>query len=91
MTDHKLPKVGDAVKVVTSTYEETFGLVIAVHGQGYEVNGEFALPLINAIYVSTDPSKSDSYGRQIERDLCSLNHKNQTKGMPKAGRYYELI
>lgn len=91
MTEQKLPEIGDAVKVVTSDYRETFALVTAVHGTGYQVGGEFRLPLINCVYVSGDANKSDSYGRQIERDLCSLQHKEASAGMPKPGRYYELL
>jgi hypothetical protein len=87
----RIPKVGEAVKVVTFDYVETHALVTAVHGTGYQVGGEFRLPLINCVYVSTDPRKSDSWGRQIERDLCSLQHKDGTAGMPKPGRYYDFM
>jgi hypothetical protein len=91
MTEQRVPQIGDAVKVVTSDYKETHGLVTAVHGSGYQVGDEFRHALINAVYVSPDASKSDSYGRQIERDLCSLQHKDATRGMPKPGRYYDFI
>lgn len=91
MTEQRIPQVGEAVKVVTSDYRETFGLVTAVHGKGVETNDGFQQPVINVVYVSPDAHKSDSYGRQIERDLTSLSHVNQTKGMPKPGRYYDFI
>lgn len=87
----RLPKIGEAVKIVTSDYVETHGLVIAVHGTGYETGDGFWYPLINVVYVSPDVAKSDSYGRQIERNLTSLNHFDQTKGMPKRGRYYDFL
>lgn len=95
-TDVRIPQVGEAVKVVTTDYVETFALVTAVHGTGYSMpvgdgETEWRMPLINVVYVSPDARKSDSWGRQIERDLCSLGHKDGTKGMPKPGRYYELI
>ena len=86
-TEVRVPKVGEAIKVVTSTYVETDALVTAVHGTGY--NG--VPPCINCVYVSPDAAKSDSYGRQIERDLTSLQHKVAVQGMPKPGRYYDFI
>lgn len=91
MTEHRIPKIGEAVKVVTSDYRETFGLVIAVHGPGYGEGENFTPPLINVVYVSPDANKSDSYGRQIERDLTSLGHIKHTANMPKLGRYYDFI
>lgn len=91
MTEQRIPVVGDAVKVVTSDYKEANALVTAVHGPGYEFNGEWMPPLINAVYVSPDESKRDSFGRQIERDLTSLGHYKATAGMPKRGRYYDFL
>lgn len=90
MTEQKIPQIGDAVKVVTSDYKETNGLVTAVHGVGYKNDAGFHQPSINVVYVSTDAAKSDSYGRQIERDLCSLQHYGETEGMPKRGRYWDF-
>lgn len=91
MTEQKLPKVGDAVKIVTADYTETFGLVTAVHGTGYTRGEDFIPPLINLVYVSPDANKSDSYGRQIQREMTSVNHKINTQGMPKAGYYYDFL
>lgn len=92
MTGQRIPVVGEPVKVVTSTYEETFGLVTAVHGVGYGEGENFHQPCINVVYVSTDAGKSDSYGRQIERDLCSLQHLAEGPNqMPKPGRYYDFL
>lgn len=93
-TEVRIPHVGEAVSVVTSQYHETVGLVTAVHGQGWTnpETGEFHMPCINVIYVSPDPAKSDSYGRQIERDLTSLQYFAEgPNNMPKPGRYYEFI
>ncbi len=91
MTEQRIPKIGDAVKVVTSDYKEAYALVTAVHGEGYEFGGEFMPPLINAVYVTDDETKRDSYGRQIMRDLTSLNHFKSTQNMPKRGRYYDFL
>ena len=88
--DNRIPKVGDAVRIVNEEYHETFGLVTAVHGPGYEFEGHFTPPLINAVYISADPAKRDPYGQQTER-LSSLGHFAQTKNMPKAGRYWDFI
>lgn len=90
MTEQRIPQIGEAVKVVTSDYVETDALVIAVHGTGYMSGDKFVAPLVNVVYVSPDASKSDSYGRQIARDLTSLNHFSATEGMPKRGRYYDF-
>lgn len=92
MTGQRIPVIGEAVKVVTSTYEETFGLVTAVHGVGYGEGENFHQPCINVVYVSTDASKSDSYGRQIDRNLMSLQHFAEGPNqMPKPGRYYDFL
>ena len=93
MTEHHdIPKIGDTVRISTETREEVNGLVVTVHGVGGEWSGKFVQPSINAVFVSTDPSKSDSYGRQIER-YSSLQHFDQTaqSGMPAPGRYYDFV
>lgn len=41
---------------------------------------------INAVFVSSDESRTDSYGRQIER-TATCNHKSQN---PTHGRYYRF-
>ena len=89
MTEHKIPQVGDAVKIVNETYEEHDALVVAVHGVGSEWQGKFMQPSINAVYVSGDESKRDPYGVQLER-LSSCSHFDQTEGMPKRGRYWDF-
>src|SRR5262249_23597005 len=38
--------------------------------------GDVTEPLLNLVYVSDDESKTDSYGRQIERDATSVPHKS---------------
>ena len=63
-------KVGDLV-----IYHDTKGrphnaLVIVNWG------AETGEPLLNLVYVSGDETKTDVYGRQIERDATSVPHKS---------------
>lgn len=90
MTEQNIPQVGQVVKAVTVDYVEVDALVTAVHGTGYEVGGVHMQPLINVVYVSPDAEKRDSYGRQIMRDLTSLQHYSATEGMPRRGRYWQF-
>jgi len=75
---------GDPVKVVTEDYEERMALVTVVHGQFRE---DGPPPCINVVYVSSDPSKRDPYGQQLER-MSSLQHHSAVTNMPKPGRYW---
>lgn len=43
-------------------------------------------PAINIVYVTQDEEKTDSYGRQIERDT-SVPHKS---GQPAPGNWWKL-
>ena len=91
MTEQTAPKVGDAVKLVTEDYQETVALVTTVHGTGWtNAEGEWHAPSINCVFVSLDPTKHDPYGTQLER-YSSLQHFGATKGMPKAGRYWDYL
>lgn len=89
-TANMAPVVGQAVLIVNEVYEERHALVTAVHGVGYQSGDEFIPPLINAVYVSSDSSKRDPYGQQLER-LSSLNHEKNTKNMPKPGRFWRAL
>lgn len=84
------PRVGQAVKLVTEDRQEVEALVTTVHGTGYTLDGEFFPPSINAVFVSTDPTKRDPYGNQLER-YSSLQHKAGTKSMPSPGRYWDYL
>jgi hypothetical protein len=83
-----IPKVGDAVKVVTEDRQEVNALVVAVHGEGYKPSDGMGYgPSVNVAFVSTDPHKHDPYGTQLER-YSSLSHLNSCKTMPNPGRYW---
>jgi hypothetical protein len=75
---------GDPVKVVDEQHGEHIGLVTVVHGQFTDT----IAPCINVVYVSTDRSKRDPYGAQVER-MSSLQHYTQGPStMPNPGRYW---
>ncbi len=77
-------KPGDAVKVVDENYVAHTGLVTCVHGPF----GGAYIPCINVVYVSTDDTKRDPYGQQVER-MSSLQHYSQgPSGMTRPGRYW---
>jgi hypothetical protein len=75
-------QIGDAVKVVDEVGVEHAGLVTAVHGQQTETY----VPSINAVFCSSDETKRDPYGRQVER-FSSLSHRSNVG--PTPGRYWE--
>jgi hypothetical protein len=76
--------VGSPVRVVDEQYNEHTGLVTCVHGQF----SEGFTPCINVVYVSGDKTKTDPYGRQVER-MSSLQHYLQgPNNMPRPGRYW---
>lgn len=75
---------GDHVVVVTENYETRNALVTVVHGEFRE---EQPPPCINVAYVSSDESKRDPYGQQLER-LSSLQHESATANMPRPGRFW---
>lgn len=62
------------------------GLCTAVWGSNeFEDDGTGA-PSINVVYVSKDETKTDTYGRQIERDT-SVPHRGS---QPAPGNYWRL-
>jgi len=80
-------QAGDAVRVVDEQYGAHVGLVTTVHGT---FGGAF-VPSINAVFVTSDATKRDPYGLQVER-LSSLSHYSQgPSAMPTPGRYWENI
>lgn len=71
-------KVGDVVTYVTSLRQEVAALVTCVHPrkqthQAWPEVSAYAdmpndAPLLNVLYVSLDVNRSDSWGRQTEKD-----------------------
>ena len=75
-------QIGDHVVVTDPVGKQHNGLVTAVWG-----NDDDPTPTINVLYVSDDPNKHDSYGRQIDRDMTSTQHKSKTSA---PGRFWQL-
>ena len=69
--------IGDVVDAVTASGEPVKALVVYVHSQN----------CINTVFMSPDPAKTDTYGRQIER-MDSLSRKEEGVTAP-GGRYFE--
>lgn len=67
-------KVGDAVVFTDPDGIEHGALLANVFDNG----GEVADPTVNVVYVSGDSSKSDNYGRQIERASSVVHHSRST-------------
>jgi hypothetical protein len=67
--------IGDVVTIKTEDGKKVNGLVCCVHNEN----------LINAVFISPEPAKSDSYGRQVDR-YSSLQHYTQNS----VGRYWQL-
>lgn len=79
-------EVGDAVWVVDESYQGHHGLVTAVHG-----SFEHHVPCINVLFISSDETKRDPYGRQADR-LSSLQHYSQgPANMPRPGRFWSNL
>ncbi len=65
-----IPKVGEVVRVTDTRGEEHDALVTIYFG------GEMPDYALNCVFVSNDPTKSDPYGRQVER-LSSVGRQNE--------------
>lgn len=75
--------VGDPVLVVDEYGKSRIGLVTIVHG----AFGGTYTPCINVVFVSRDATRTDPYGRQIDR-LASLQHYSAVTSMPQPARYW---
>lgn len=66
---NKQAQVGMTVVFMNEVREEQDALVTAVHGTiAYDDSGKMLhAPCLNLVFVSTDQSKRDAYGVQIER------------------------
>lgn len=76
--------VGDHVRYVDEHGLPVDALVTAVHGPFPEEPLAGLIPCINVVYVSSDKTKHDPYGTQIER-ASSVQHQTQTTAH---GRYW---
>lgn len=91
-------RVGQAVRFIDSNYREHDALVLVIHAakDGVSYPEEFEWPdgevgpTINVVHAASEDSKTDPYGRQIERPT-SVMHKQQTVGMPRAGFCWDLL
>ena len=79
MVENDTPKVGDCITVVDQVGVEHNALVTIYFG------GSNPRGALNAVFLSADESKSDPYGRQVER-LSSLSHQSTTTA---PGRYWK--
>ena len=68
-------KIGDAVVFVNRVGKKQDAIVTAVWGAN--IYPDKPLPSINVVIVSEDESKTDSYGRQIERETSIPHQTNQ--------------
>jgi len=68
-------QVGEMVIYIDHTAQPHHALVTAVWGKETYDNPEEAGPSLNLVYVDSDPTKTDCYGRQISREASSVPHK----------------
>ena len=78
MSDPNTVKIGDNV-----VYHDPGG---SPHNA--VVNAVWSPPMVNLVYVSSDESRTDVYGRQIER-ATSCTHKSKTQVHGMYWRYLE--
>lgn len=74
-------RVGGHVIYVDAEGRQNDAVVTAIWG-----DPEKDVPCINVVFVSGDPARSDSYGRQIERETSVVHRSNQLAH----GRYYMM-
>lgn len=77
-------EVGGVVMWVDEHGQPRPALITAIHGQESEHEGVMRYPCINLVTTTADASKTDPYGRQIERH-SSVNHRLQHSAH---GRYW---
>ena len=74
----RMPKVGEVVIFHDSKGEGHNALIVCVHFE----------ECVNLVYVSSDESRTDQQGRQIERDSSS-QHKSVVGGVH--GNYWRFL
>lgn len=80
MSESDKPSVGDVIVYTDEFGVEHDALVIAYFG------GERPDGALNCVYTSSEASKSDPYGRQIER-ACSVSRRHD--GLTAHARFWE--
>lgn len=83
MSEGKALKPGDVVILTDEQGHRHNALVTIYHDGGSETPGM----ALNCVYVSGDGSKSDPYGRQVER----MSSVAMLGPQSAHGRYYEVI
>lgn len=74
---NRWPAVGNDVIFHDTLGRPHHAIVTAVHG---DINGwkpEHNLPCVNLVFTSSDDSKQDQYGRQLERASSVVHKKSQ--------------
>jgi len=74
-------RIGDAVEYVDEYGHPHMALVTQNWGQGTQ------RPSINLLWISGDSSKTDQYGRQVERNTSVVHEDNQSAH----GRYWRFL
>lgn len=71
MSEKRKPNIGDHVIIVDKEGQSRNGLVTTTF-EGWQGNDG-----VNAVIVHKDEERTDSYGRQIDREYTSVPHKNE--------------
>lgn len=77
-------KVGDAVTYVDPKGRPQAAVLTAIWGK---TDDEANMPCVNLAFVSHDESRTDSYGRQIERETSVIHRTRATVH----GRYWKRL
>jgi len=83
MSEIRQPQPGDVVIFVDEKARKHNALLTAVHGaaaEGYQ-------PSVNLLWVTSDPSKTDPYGAQIERSSSVVHRGSQGAH----GMYWDFV
>jgi plastocyanin len=67
-------QIGDTVHFVDQRRQQHNALLTAVHDGGQGLPN----PAVNLVYVSEDETKTDPYGRQVERKTSVVHKSNQS-------------
>lgn len=85
MTEKRV-NIGDAINFSDEYGKSHKAVVTTVYNSGH-VGDDTPLPSVNLVYVSDDETKSDQYGRQIERKTSVVHKTNQYAH----GMFWDLI